>query len=136
MKVVLDSNVLLVALGKRSNYRSIWDYFVNGGYQLVVSDEILYEYEEILKLYSAPGIAEIVGEILIESPDVLFQHIYYNWNAIKNDPDDNKFFDVAVASNADYLVTNDAHFNIVKDLPFPSVTIISAKSFISILQNP
>jgi len=136
MKVVLDSNVLVVALGKRSNYRSIWDYFVNGGYQLVVSDEILYEYEEILKLYSAPGIAEIVGEILIESPDVLFQHIYYNWNAIKNDPDDNKFFDVAVASNADYLVTNDAHFNIVKDLPFPSVTIISAKSFISILQNP
>jgi predicted nucleic acid-binding protein len=92
MKIVLDSNVLLVALGKRSNYRLIWDAFIEGDFQLIISDEIIYEYEEILKLHSAPGVAEIVTEILVESPNVIFQHVYYNWNAIKSDPDDDKFF--------------------------------------------
>jgi predicted nucleic acid-binding protein len=43
-------------------------------------------------------------EIFIESPDIIHQHVYYNWNLIKADPDDNKFFDIAVAANADYLV--------------------------------
>ena len=28
---------------------------------------------------------------------------YYNWNLIKNDPDDNKFVDCAVAANAKYI---------------------------------
>ena len=53
---------------------------------------------------------------------------------IKNDPDDNKFFDIAVAGNADYLVTNDAHFNVVKQVSFPSVKIITADEFLEILK--
>jgi predicted nucleic acid-binding protein len=40
---------------------------------------------------------------------------------------------VAVAGNADYLVTNDAHFNEVKNLRFPKVNIISAEGFLDIL---
>jgi uncharacterized protein len=95
MKVVLDSNVLLVIVGKRSGYRPIWDGFIGGKYQLILSDEVIYEYEEILQQLSAPGASETVMEIFIESPDVVFQHVYYNWNAIKNDPDDNKFFDMS-----------------------------------------
>lgn len=135
MKIVLDSNVLLVALGKKSNYRPIWDAFSEGKYQLIISDEIVYEYQEILHQHSAYGVAEIITEIFIESADVLHQHVYYNWNIIKEDPDDNKFFDIAVAANADYLVTNDAHFNIAKQLAFPSIKIISAKEFLTILQS-
>lgn len=56
MRIVLDSNVLLVAVSKRGNYRAIWEALIEGVYQLVVSDEIVYEYEEILKLHSAPGV--------------------------------------------------------------------------------
>lgn len=135
MKVVLDSNVLLVSLGKKSQYRPIWKAFIDSKYQLIISDDILYEYQEILQQHSAFGVAEIVTELFIESPDILFQHVYYNWNSIKEDPDDNKFFDVAVAANVDYLVTNDAHFNIVKQLHFPSVKIISAQEFLTIIQS-
>jgi len=61
--------------------------------------------------------------------------VYYSWNAVKSDPDDNKFFDIAVAGNANYLVTNDAHFNILKQLPFPSVNIISADDFLDIISK-
>jgi len=135
MKVVLDSNVLLVALGKRSGYRPIWDAFISGGYQLIISEDVVHEYEEILYQHSAVGVAELVMEIFVESPDVIYQHIYYSWTAIIEDPDDNKFFDIAIAGNADYLVTNDAHFNSVKQLPFPSVKIISADDFLKLLNS-
>ena len=134
MKVVLDSNVLLTALGRKSRFKPIWDAFIDGKYQLIISDEIVYEYQEILGQYSAAGIAEKVSEVFVESPDIIFQQIYYKWNAIKNDPDDNKFFDIAVAANADYIVTNDAHFNKAKLLAFPSVKIISAQDFLDIVQ--
>lgn len=135
MKVVLDSNILLVAIGKRSNYRDIWNSFINGKYDLIVSDEILYEYEEILQQRSAPGIAAILSELFIEAPNIIYQQVYYSWSAIKKDPDDNKFFDVAVAANADYIITNDAHFNIVKQLSFPSVKILSASEFLELLNE-
>lgn len=43
MKVVLDSNVLLVAIGKRSRFRPIWEAFINGKYQIILSEEIIHE---------------------------------------------------------------------------------------------
>lgn len=133
MKIVLDSNVLLVAIGKRSKYRGIWEAFLGSKYQLILSEDILHEYEEILLEHTNPKIASLVMEIFLESPDVLFKRVYYNWNAIMVDEDDNKFFDVAVAANADYIVTNDAHFNVAKKITFPITNIISADSFLEIV---
>jgi len=104
-------------------------------YQLIISEEVLHEYEEILKQRSAPGAAEIVLETFLESPDIIFNRVYYSWNAITQNPDDNKFFDVAVAANADYLVTNDSHFKEVANIPFPKVNIISADDFLAIIQK-
>ena len=134
MTVVIDSNVLLVAVGKRSRFRPIWQAFINGDYRIVVSEEIIHEYEEILNEHSAPGVAELVMEILSISPDVIYKRIYYAWNMITVDPDDNKFFDAAVAGNADYLVTNDAHFKTVANTNFPKVNIISSDDFLQLLQ--
>lgn len=135
MKIVLDSNVLLVAIGKRSKYKPIWNGFIDGRFQLIISEDILHEYEEILLLHSAPGAAELVLEAFNESPDIIFQRIYYSWNAIPRDPDDNKFFDVAVAGNADYLVTNDAHFSEAEKLAFPKVQIITAEEFLNLIEK-
>jgi rRNA-processing protein FCF1 len=42
MNIVLDSNILLVAIWKRSKYRSIRDAFLSEKYNLVISDEIVY----------------------------------------------------------------------------------------------
>src|SRR5690606_23858052 len=125
MLVVLDSNVLLSSIGKKSPLRKIWLAFRRGLFSIAVNEDILKEYEEILQEHAIPGVSEYVMEMFRESPDVYFQHTYYNWNVIEQDPDDNKFFDIAVASSAHYLVTEDKHFNIVKNLPFPKVNILS-----------
>ena len=133
MIIVLDSNILLVAIGKRSRYKPIWNAFINGKYTLALSEDILYEYEEILLHHAAPGAADLVMEIFLESPDIVYKRLYYYWNAITQDADDNKFFDIAVAASAQYLVTDDAHFNVAKALSFPHISIISADEFLKIV---
>jgi len=135
MRIVLDSNILLVAIGRKSRFRPIWNAFIEGKYKLIISDEVMFEYEEILQQHAAPGVADLITEMFFESPEVIQQQIYYSWNAIKQDPDDNKFFDIAIAGNADYLVTNDAHFNLAKELPFPAIKIITADEFLNILDQ-
>ncbi|PZP49826.1 MAG: putative toxin-antitoxin system toxin component, PIN family [Pseudopedobacter saltans] len=134
MRIVLDSNVLLVSIGIRSRFRPIWQAFITGKYELAVSEDILHEYEEILQEHSANGVAELVMDIFAESPDIVYQHVYYNWDAIKKDRDDNKFFDVAIAASVDFLVTNDAHFKEAAKLKFPKVNIVSADAFLEILE--
>jgi putative PIN family toxin of toxin-antitoxin system len=131
----LDSNILLVAIGRKSLFKPIWKAFINGRYKLIVSDDIILEYEEILQQLSAEGVAEIIMEIIVESSEVMYKQIYYSWNMISQDPDDNKFFDIAVVGNADFLVTNDAHFNVVKQSPFPTVKVISANEFLELLKD-
>ena len=50
------------------------------------------------------------------------------------DPDDNKFVDCAVAADAEYIVTNDSHFNILKHTDWPKITIIAIKEFYETLE--
>ena len=133
MKVIIDSNVLVAIIGKKSILRPIWDAFIDSKYSIAVSEDILKEYEEILQRHAAKGADKLIMEIFIESPDVYVQTVYYKWNALDNDPEDNKFFDIAVAANADYLITDDVHFNKVSKLKFPQINVVSSKEFLRII---
>lgn len=61
--------------------------------------------------------------------------VSYKWNLITDDPDDNKFVDCAIAGRVKYVVTNDRHFAILKDIPFPKVEIISIKDFLEEIEE-
>lgn len=93
------------------------------------------EYEEQLKSrYSSYAINEKLIKIIEkQNTDLVIPD--FKWNLISADPDDNKFVDCAVAANADFIVTNDAHFNILKTVSFPKVNTISLQEFILLLQN-
>jgi predicted nucleic acid-binding protein len=54
---------------------------------------------------------------------------FYKWDLIVNDPDDNKFVDCALNAGVDYLVTNDHHFNVLKESGFPFVKVIDIERF-------
>ncbi len=54
---------------------------------------------------------------------------YFTLNLIDVDKDDNKFIDCAFASNAHFIVTNDKHFNILKQIDFPRIGIININYF-------
>lgn len=48
MRVVLDTNVLLVSIAPTSIYRPIFDALLAKKYTLAISNDILAEYEEII----------------------------------------------------------------------------------------
>jgi len=48
---------------------------------------------------------------------------------ITADADDNKFVDCALNAGADYIVTNDKHFNILNKIEFPPIKVIDIDSF-------
>ena len=61
--------------------------------------------------------------------------IYYNLKLIAADEDDNKFVDCAFAANADYIVTNDNHFNVLNSIDFPSIPTLRIEEFKELLQK-
>lgn len=134
MKVVLDTNVLLISIPSRSPYHGIIQAFNKRQFQLIITNSIFLEYEEILTKKANAVVANNVLQALLEAPNVIDATTYYNWSLITADPDDSKFTDAYINGNADHLVTNDAHFNIVKSLEFPRINVVSADEFIEILK--
>ncbi len=135
MRVIIDTNVLIVILPTHSKYHRILKKIRDGEVGLIVSFDIILEYEELLKVrYSISSIDEELQDI-INSPFTELTTVYYNWKLINADPDDNKFVDCAIASQADYIVTNDKHFDILSQIPFPKVEVITIQQFESILFN-
>jgi uncharacterized protein len=135
MRVVIDTNILLVSVSDRSPYHLIFKSFVEGKYSLCITTEILDEYAEILSTYSSQFLTNNTLEVIENALNSVFITRYFAFDLIKIDPDDNKFVDCAIASNADFIVTNDGHFKVLKDIPFPKVNVISIDDFIEILKN-
>jgi predicted nucleic acid-binding protein len=104
-------------------------------FEFVVTTAIFFEYIELLEKLAAEGAAHSVGRSLFFARNIIIPEIYFHWNLITVDPDDNKFTDAYIAANADYLVTNDAHFNEVKNIRFPPVKVISADDFLEIVKK-
>ena len=130
-KIVLDTNALLQMLGRHSKYHFLYEKFLNEEYWLCVSNEIVHEYEEILEIHASPVVANLFMKVLEFSENVIRKDPFFKLNLIKKDPDDNKFVDCAFASQADYIVTNDAHFLELKQVKFPTIQVKSLDDFAS-----
>lgn len=132
--VVIDTNCLIMAVSSRSNYHKIWQSFLNGEYTLCISNEILEEYAEVISRNISVNVARYVVFTILERKNVSLITPYYNWKLITADPDDNKFVDCAIAANAKFIVTGDHHFNVLKDIPFPSVPVVNIDEFLKELE--
>jgi len=134
MRVVLDTNILLVSVSERSKYHDIFKSFIENKFELCVSTEILSEYEEVISKVGNQSLANYLLKSIEHFSSTVWVTKYFNFDLIKVDPDDNKFVDCAVASNADFIVTNDSHFDILKSIPFPKVEILNIDDFLKFLQ--
>jgi uncharacterized protein len=135
LRVIIDTNCLRASIPPKSPYYQLYQEFKKGSFEWYVSTEILLEYEEVLtKTYSSKT-AQLVLNQLAVAPNVTFTEPAFRWQLVKNDPDDNKFVDLALGANADYLVTNDADFNFFKQLDFPSLNVIDLDSFLALLRE-
>ena len=133
MNVVLDTNVLLVSLPSHSKYHPIYQALLGKVFDMFVSNEIMTEYEEQISLRIGVERTDLQLQELLNLSNLHPIEPFYNWQLIEADPDDNKFCDCAIACNANYLVTNDKHFNVLARIPFPAITTIRAEEFLNII---
>ena len=133
MKVVLDTNSLIVSIGRQSEFRPIFDAFLQGRINLVVSNDVLFEYVEILERRASTRVAQNIGDLLARSPYVQKVDIYYKWAVIYADADDNKFVDCALNGNAQFIVTDDKHYNVLRNVEFPNMKVVRTEDFLSML---
>lgn len=124
-----------MAISSRSTYNRVWQAFVRNEYTLCVSNEIIEEYVEVLSRNISPTVAESVVNVILSRKNVYRIHTHFRFDLIKNDKDDNKFVDCAIAGNARYIVSEDRHFQVLKTIPFPSVSVIGIDDFVLYLDR-
>jgi len=133
MRAVLDTNSLLVSVGRKSPYRPILDALIEGRYTLLISNDILSEYVEIFERKTNALVAENIAQFLLQSPDVQLVDIFFKWAILHQDADDNKFLDCALNGRADLLVTDDRHFRSLQSVSFPSIQVFRTEDFLKVI---
>ena len=134
-KIVLDTNCLIAALARNSEFYPVWKSFQEGRYKLCVTNEILEEYQEIIAQKTSAIVAENVINLLLKSEYVVFVDAYFRLQLIEADPDDNKFVDCAFAAGATYIVSDDKHIDVLKEIRFPQILVLKLRTFLERLNS-
>lgn len=133
MRVVIDTNVLLVSASRKSASYWLFDAFLKKKFEFAFTTDIIAEYDEQFSSHWNLNAAETVMAIVVNATNTVPTTVYYRFNLIIYDADDNKFADCAFASNADYLVSNDSDFDVLKKTDFPKIRVVSLDEFKQIL---
>jgi len=135
VNIVLDTNILLTCISRKSHIHWIFENLLNGTYNLCVTTDVLLEYAEVIERHMGIEVAEMAMETILNLPNLIRIHHYYRWQLIPNDADDNKFVDCAIAGDAQYIVTHDKHFKSLKEIDIIKVEVITAEEFREILES-
>lgn len=134
-RIVLDTNCLISSLSRRGQYYPVWKGLQTGQYVLCVSTDILEEYAEILTEKMSVQLATNVIHLLLESSFVELVNPYFRLQLISADHDDDKFVDCAFAANATYIVSDDKHYDVLKEIDFPKILVLKLKEFLGLLEK-
>ena len=132
-RIVLDTNCLIASLSRYGQYYPVWTALQKGEYVLCVSTEILEEYAEIIAAKTSIKVSENVIHLLLESEFVELVNPFFRLRLIEADHDDDKFVDCAFAANAMFIVSNDKHYDVLKDVKFPKIVVLKLKEFLGML---
>lgn len=134
LRIVLDTNVILNALSSKLGYRNVLRELIAGKYEIFVTTEILFEYEEKINHFYGNQTASLLIDALIASNNVHKMEVYFCFNLI-SDFDDNKFLDCAFAANAHFLVSDDKAFQVLNKVDFPKILTLSLSDFSKMLAD-
>lgn len=137
IRIVIDTNVLIGALiGKeRSANRKLLELCLKGQFQPLISYALFSEYEDLI---NRPSIIKLCKRSP-EEINILFEgflsvcelvKIYYLWRPNLTDEDDNYLLELAIAGNAEVLVTQNIKDFLRSQLKFPQLQIKRPKEII------
>jgi putative PIN family toxin of toxin-antitoxin system len=117
MRVCFDTNCFVRIFSHASTFTKIRHALVRKQIVMLISNEILFEYREMIER-QAPvpwqnyealiTTLATIGRLQTVSPQ-------FRFHLIADDPDDDKFCDCAIAGEADFVVSYDRHLNALKD---------------------
>lgn len=133
-KVVLDTNILISALGWNGNPKEIFNLVLDGEFELFIAEKQLEELKEVMNypkfsftedqksrfltlLLSIAKVVSISGKIKV----------------IKEDPDDDIILESAIENSVDFIISGDEH--LLKLQKYLNVKIVTASEFLKMLGN-
>jgi len=129
MRIVLDTNVFISGIffsGPPARILKAWE---NQNLTIVISKEILTEYQRVTQELSSQfptvDISPIIEMITIHGECVDTRGIDIT---ICEDPDDNKFIECAIAANCTEIISGDKH--LLKVARYKSVTFLTPRNFV------
>lgn len=134
--VVIDTSVLIAGLRSASGASFAVLEGIGTKFELNVSVPLILEYEAVAKrLARELGLTfEDIGDVLDYLCSVAHHRlIYYLWRPLLRDPNDDLVLELAVESNADYLVTHN-----IRDFTGSEkvgVRVVTPRDFLGILRG-
>ena len=133
MKVVLDTNIFVSGtFWKSSLSRQILDSWDNDKFTLVSSNEMIAELVRILrdfKVRMADDEIELIKENIF-SKAIIVEPLE-RVQIVKDDPDDDKFFEAAIAGGVGWIVSQDRH--LLKVRVYRGVNVVTPEEFMYLL---
>lgn len=72
MRIIIDTNVLLVTISSKSPYHWIFQALIQKKFDLIVSNKILSEYSEIIQKHMGSRVAENVLAVIENLDNMIF----------------------------------------------------------------
>ena len=134
-RVVVDTNVFVSSFFG-GNPRKIVDLWKSGQVTICLSKPIIDEYVEVLQRLGLQNEREL-GELLnlfARGLHVLFSANTPELHLVKEDPDDDKFIECAVALKAGFVISGDKNLIAIKG--YMSIRIVTPKEFLDSFLSP
>jgi len=131
MRVVIDTNIFVSSFfgGKP---RKIIDLWKEGKITLCLSKDILNEYIEVLHRIGLQDEVELeeLLSLFTKSFNILFTTKTPRIKVVKDDPDDDKFIECAVALKAEVIITGDKAIEVIEQ--YMNIKILTPQQFLKI----
>lgn len=126
-KVVLDTNILISAIGFKGNPNQVLKLALDDKIKLVISPILLVEFEEVI----IKRFPKIVSEL-----PLILKRIRKRSKKVQpkvsldivRDKDDNRVLEAAVEGGCDYIITGDKDLLVLKQ--FKDTKIVTAEQFL------
>lgn len=126
-RIVLDTNVLISAIGWRGAEYQLYSRCRSGEPQLAISPELLDELRRVLRYpklgFDEYEIDEFVSDVLDHAAHVTPSH---RLHVVEEDPDDDRVIECAVEAGARFIVSGDRH--LLELAAYSGVQILDARS--------
>lgn len=142
MRVVLDTNVLISAfISQTGAPAQIFALWRSGDLEIIVSSETLDELTRVLSYprvtrylrYTPEQIERFLALLRMGAERIETESIE-NLTVINDDPDDDKFFALALAAQAQYIVSGDkAHVLPVRQ--YEGIQVVAPASFLQMFHE-